>query len=50
MGKNMGRDQGMGLCRQETNPGRRENIPEHYHELHEHILHGYFSGYKGNSR
>ena len=42
MGKNLVRNQGMGLCRHEIDIISREDKPQLHYELHEHSIHGDF--------
>ena len=42
MGENLGQNQGMGLCQQETDTSSREDKPQLHYELHEHTIHGEF--------
>ena len=42
MGKDLGKNQRMGLCRSENDAGSRENKPQYHYELHEYTFHGEF--------
>ena len=48
MGKNLGRNQRMGLYGQENNTRSGEDKPQHHHELHEHTVHGDLWRSEGN--